>query len=114
MMHHTIAWNLPTSYNNLCETLNTPNSNTTFKGLAITWYRDLFINHETADDETGVTNGIFEAFGIPVAMFEMEEEYLGWKMQYTIKIVQNQWENSLVINKGVYPSYHPDIWKMKM
>jgi len=30
-----------------------------------------------ADDETGVTNGIFEAFGIPVAMFEMDEEYLG-------------------------------------
>ena len=63
--------------NNLRETRNTPNSNTTFESLAITWYRDFFINHETADDETGVTNGIFEAFGIPVAMFEMDEEYLG-------------------------------------
>ena len=63
--------------NNLRETRNTPNSNITFESLAITWYRDFFINHKTTDDETGVTNGIFEAFGIPVAMFEMDEEYLG-------------------------------------
>ena len=82
--------------------------------LMVMWYFlakcDFFINHETADDETGVTNGIFEAFGIPVAMFEMDEEYLGWKDtihgQNSSKISGKQFR---VINKGVDPSYHPGI-----
>ena len=63
-----------------------------------------------ADDETGVTNGIFEAIGIPVAMFEMDEECLGWKDtihgQNSSKSVGNSFR---VINKGVDPSYHPGI-----
>ena len=82
------------------ETHNNPHSNITFKDLAITWYRDLFINHETADDETGVTNGIFEAFG---------------KRRNTQKQNSlNQRENSLVINKGVDPLISPWYLEMKM
>ena len=46
---------------------------------------DRALQYATRPDMVGIhyslygctPNGIFEAFGIPVAMFEMDEEYLG-------------------------------------
>ena len=78
--------------NNLRETRNTPNSNTTFESLAITWYRDFFINnHETAD----MTRR--ESQMASLKLLVSQSPCLRWtkstsaeKIQYTVKIVQNQ------------------------
>ena len=48
---------------NLRDARDTPET-TTFEDKAIQWYTDFLLHGDTADDDTGMENGIFAAYGV--------------------------------------------------